>query len=127
MAGDAVLWGRAFAVVGTVVEFVDPGAVLGEFAVHPGVQADDIVFAVVAAGNAALVGDDEHAVASIVEVLYRFDGPWHPLAVFRPVEVPFVAVEHAVAVEEGGRRRRWVTRGSRHGLGGACSSRLRRP
>lgn len=92
----------ALGVVRAVVEGVEMGADLLEFAVHPVVDVLDVALGVVAAGDAGLVRHEDGEVAAVVDVADGLFGAGDPDEVFRTVKVVDVDVEGAVAVKEDG-------------------------
>lgn len=92
----------ALGVVRAVVEGVEMGADLLEFAVHPVVDVLDVALGVVAAGDAGLVRHEDGEVAAVVDVADGLFGAGDPDEVFRTVKVVDVDVEGTVAVKEDG-------------------------
>src|SRR5690606_37615779 len=97
---------RSFLVIGAVIDAVDPGLPGREFAVHPRVERLHLLFGVVAACDAGLVGNDEHPPAVFVERLDRLRRAFDPFEVFRKVDVSAIDVQDAVSVQEQGWARR---------------------
>ncbi len=92
----------ALRMMGAVVEGVKVGADFLELAVHPVVDALDVALGIVAAGDAALVGDQDGEIAFVIDVFYGFFRAGDPDEVLRAMEVVDVNVQGAVAVEEDG-------------------------
>ena len=94
---------HSLGMVGAVFEAIDVRAVAPQLGAHPAVQVDDVLFAVQPARDTGLVGDDEHQVARVVQPAHRLARAGDPADLVGMVHVARVLVQHAVAIEEGGR------------------------
>ena len=83
-----------------VIERVDMGAFRPQGILHVGMELAHGRFLVVAAGDAGLVGDDDHVIAGLIEQPHGFWRACDPFKLFGPVGIAVVDIEHAVAIEK---------------------------
>ena len=114
VTGSLVLGQLPLGMVGAVVQVVQMGTDFCQLLIHPIVDIYHVFFRVVAAGDAALVGDQDGEIAFVIDVFYGFFRAGDPDEVLGAMEVVDINVQGAVAVEE-------------DGLSGASSVSLRLP
>ena len=103
IAGDGVTRDRALRMMRAIIERVDAGAGGGELPPDLVVETLDVVLAVIAARDARLVGDDDRQEAGVVQQPHRLGRAGDQVELLETMHVAVVDIEHAVAIEEGGR------------------------
>ena len=87
LTGDCIWLDCTCRMMGAIKEIINLGADLCQLSLHPVMQRVDIVFAVIAPGDTALIGDDENKIAFVVILLDRRLGARDPGEVFYSIQI----------------------------------------
>ncbi len=93
---------RSVGMMRAIADIVDHGALRGELAPHPAVQAVEIVLGKETARHAGLIGEEKHEIAGFVKSLDGLRRVRHPADPIARTHVAVVVIDDAVAVEESG-------------------------
>src|SRR5207248_1657826 len=94
--------GRSVGMMRAISDVIDHGTLGSKLGAHPVVQRIEFRFREEAAGDAGLIGEEEHEIPSVIQSADRLCRVRHPADALARAHIAVIVVDDAVAVEKGG-------------------------